>query len=67
MNVNYNGKNISMPVGSSLRDLLTLNSTAVKGVLVEFNDEILDVDADYAQFILHENDQVNAFRIVAGG
>lgn len=36
-------------------------------VLIEYNDEILEPDADFTSIMLQPNDRINLFRIVAGG
>lgn len=67
MNISYNGKDTTLSAGATLTDLLVAEAGSVDGVLVELNGEVLESGCDYSTILLNDGDEINGFRIVAGG
>lgn len=67
MKISYNGKDKTLSAGATLTDLLVAEAGSVEGVLVELNGEVLASGCDYSTILLSDGDEINGFRIVAGG
>ncbi|QSR84213.1 sulfur carrier protein ThiS [Methylacidimicrobium sp. B4] len=61
-----NGKERTVPTGSSVLDLLQLLGYPVKMVLIELNKEVLP-RREWAERRLERDDRVEILRVVAGG
>lgn len=61
-----NNSEETIPENCSLQQFLDSKNLGYH-VLIEYNDEILEPEADFSAIILQPNDRINLFRIVAGG
>ncbi len=63
----FNGKPVEIGVHTTLSDFLQAQGLDHAQVIVEWNGEIVEWNAGEASPMLHSDDRLNVFRIVAGG
>lgn len=64
MNILYNGKHCDLEIGTTLSQFLEKQGLSRNCMIVELNGEIVDAE-DIP--VLKDQDELNLFRIVAGG
>ena len=67
MTVSFNSKKIDLPENFSLTDFLTKYSIRRENVILEYNSEVIPRSRDLSGLLLSEGDEINIFKVVAGG
>ncbi len=67
MTVLFNSEKTALPEKTSLADFLAGHSIRRENVILEYNSEVIPRNRDLSCLLLCEGDEINVYKVVAGG
>ncbi len=67
MTVSFNSEKTTLPEKTSLADFLAEHSIRRENVILEYNSEVIPRSRDLSGLLLCEGDEINVYKVVAGG
>ncbi|OQA81896.1 MAG: sulfur carrier protein ThiS [Lentisphaerae bacterium ADurb.Bin242] len=67
MVISFNSEKVVLPEKTSLADFLAEHSIRRENVILEYNSEVIPRNRDLSGFLLSEGDEINVYKVVAGG
>lgn len=67
MIISFNSEKVTLPEKISLADFLAENSIRRENVILEYNSEVIPRARELSGLLLAEGDEVNVYKVVAGG
>ena len=67
MTISFNSEKTVLPEKTSLADFLAEHAIRREKVILEYNSEVIPRNRDLSSLLLSEGDEVNIYKVVAGG
>lgn len=67
MTISFNSEKMPLAEKTSLPDFLAEHSIRRENVILEYNSEVIPRSRDISGLLLSDGDEINVFKVVAGG